>query len=88
MAKVVGMWHLSVDCSNDLKSAGQEKEVFGTLSPEDWGMQNVCTKMVPRLMNASQKESRMQVCQDIIERLQTETDLLNLGKEVNQLKTS
>ena len=39
-------------------------------------MRKVCTKMVPRLLNDDQKEHRMQVCQDIIERLQTEPDLL------------
>ena len=32
--------------------------------------------MVPRLLNDDQKERRLQVCQDIIERLQTEPDLL------------
>ena len=36
----------------------------------------VCAKMVPRLRNDDQKERRMQVCQNIIERLQTEPDLL------------
>ena len=38
-------------------------------------MQKVCSKMVPKLLNDDQKD-RMQVCQDIIERLQTEPDLL------------
>ena len=32
--------------------------------------------MVPRLLNDDQRERRMQVCQDIIECLQTEPDLL------------
>ena len=36
----------------------------------------ICAKMVPRLLNDGQKERRMQVCQNIIERLQTEPDLL------------
>ena len=39
-------------------------------------MRKVCTKMVQRLLNDDQKERRTQVCQDIIERLQTEPDLL------------
>ena len=39
-------------------------------------MRKVCTKMVPRLLNDDQKEHRMQVCQDITERLQTEPHLL------------
>ena len=39
-------------------------------------MRKVCAKLVPRLLNDVQKERRLQVCQDIIERLQTEPDLL------------
>ena len=38
-------------------------------------MRKVCAKLVPRLLNDDQKERRLQVCQDIIERLQTEPDL-------------
>ena len=37
-------------------------------------MRKVCAKMVPKLLNVDE-ERRMQVCQDIIERLQTEPDL-------------
>ena len=39
-------------------------------------MRKVCTKMVPWLLNDDQKERRLQVCQDITERLQTEPHLL------------
>ena len=39
-------------------------------------MRKVCAKMMPRLLNDDQKERRMQVCQDIIQRLQIEPDLL------------
>ena len=39
-------------------------------------MQKVCTKIIPTLQNDDQKERHMQVCQDIIERLQIEADSL------------
>ena len=39
-------------------------------------MWKVCAKLVPRLLNDDQKERHLQVCQDIIEHLQTEPDLL------------
>ena len=39
-------------------------------------MRKVCANMVPRLLNDDQKECCMQLYQDIIERLQTEPDLL------------
>ena len=40
-------------------------------------MRKVCARMVPRrLLDDDQKERHLQVCQDIIERLHTEPDLL------------
>ena len=43
---------------------------------EDLGMKKICTKMVPRLLNEGQKERRVQVCQDILEQLETEPNLV------------
>ena len=43
---------------------------------EDLGMRKICAKMVPKLLNDDQKERRVQVCEDIIERLETEPNLL------------
>ena len=44
---------------------------------EDFEMSKICEKMVPRLLNDGQKEHRVQVCQDILKRLETEPDLLS-----------
>ena len=43
---------------------------------EDLGMRKICVRMVPRLLNEGQKERRVQVCQDILEQLKTEPNLL------------
>ena len=43
---------------------------------EDLGMWKICAKMVPKLLDDDQKERRVEVCQDILEHLQTEPDLL------------
>ena len=43
---------------------------------EDLGMPKIYAKMVPRLLNEGQKERRVQVCQDILEQLETEPNLL------------
>ena len=43
---------------------------------EDLGMKKICAKMVPRLLNKEQKELRVQVCQDILEQLEPEPNLL------------
>ena len=39
-------------------------------------MRKICAKMVPRLLNEGQKERRVQVCQDTLEQLETEPNLL------------
>ena len=39
---------------------------------EDLGINKICTKMVPRLLNEGLKERRVQKCQDILEQLETE----------------
>ena len=40
------------------------------------GRRKICAKIVPRLLNEGQKERRVQVCQDILEQLETELNLL------------
>ena len=54
----------------------KKKTVFGRLSPKDLGMQKVSIKLSPRLLNDVLEERREQVYLDIIERLQSESDLL------------
>ena len=53
-----------------------KKDSVWKIITEDLGMWKVCAKMVPRLLNDHQKEHYMQICKDIIERLQNEPDLL------------
>ena len=43
---------------------------------EDFGMQKICAKMVPKLLDDDQKEWHMEVYQDILKHLQTDPDLL------------
>ena len=43
---------------------------------EDLGMRKICAKMVPKLLSDDQKERRVLVCKDILERLETEPNLL------------
>ena len=53
-----------------------KKDSVWKIITKDLGMGKVCTKMVPRVLNDNQKERHMQMCQDIIEHLQNEPDLL------------
>ena len=63
-----------------------KKDSVWKIITEDLGMRTVCARMVPRLLNDDQKERRMQVCQDIMERLQTEPDLLRRVITVDETK--
>ena len=55
---------------------GMNIERVWRIITEDLGMRKICAKMVPRLLNEGQKERRVQVCQDILEQLETEPNLL------------
>ena len=55
---------------------GMNSERVWRIITEDLGMRKICATMVPRLLNEGQKERRVQVCQDILEQLETEPNLL------------
>ena len=55
---------------------GKNSERVWRIITEDLGMRKICSKMVPRLLNEGQKERRVQVCQDILEQLETEPNLV------------
>ena len=55
---------------------GMSSEKVWRIITEDLRMRNIWAKMVPRLQNEEQKERRGQLCQDILEQLETEPNLL------------
>ena len=55
---------------------GMNSERAWRITTKDLGMSKICAKMVPRLLKVGQKERRVQVCQDILEKLETEPNLL------------
>ena len=55
---------------------GMNSERVWRIITEDLGVRKICAKMVPRLLNEGQKEQRVEVCQDILEQLETEPNLL------------
>ena len=57
---------------------GMNSERVWRIITEDLGMRKICAKMVPRLLNETQKERRVQVCQDVLEQLETEPNLLKI----------
>ena len=46
------------------------------ITMEELGMRKIYAKMVPRLLTDEQKERRVEVCQDILTRLETDPNLL------------
>jgi len=55
---------------------GMNRDSVWKIITEDLGMRKICAKMVPKLLTDDQKDRRLQVCQDILERLETEPGLL------------
>ena len=55
---------------------GMNSERVWRIIMEDLGMRKIGAKMVPRLLNEGQKEWCEQVCQDILEQLETSPNLL------------
>ena len=55
---------------------GMNSERVWRIITEDLGMRKISAKMVPRFLNEGPKERPVQVCQDILERLETEPNLL------------
>ena len=47
-----------------------------TIITEELGMRKICAKMVSRLLTDEQKDRRVEVCQDILTRLETDPNLL------------
>ena len=52
------------------------KDTVWSIITENLEMCMVCTKMIPKLLAEDQKQQRVTVCQDIIERLEDDPDLL------------
>ena len=55
---------------------GLNSESVWRIITEDLGILKICAKMVQKLLNEGQKERRVQVRQDILEQLETESNLL------------
>ena len=68
------------DCRLTVQMIADELEINRNsawkIITEDLGMRKICAKMVPKLLDDDQRERRVEVCQDILEHLQTEPDLL------------
>ena len=55
---------------------GMNSERVWRIITEDLGMRKICAKIVRRLLNEGQNERCVQVCQDILEQLETSPNLL------------
>ena len=74
--KVPSDRHLTVRMIAD--ELGMNSDRVWRIIMEDLGKRKICAKMVPKLLNERQNERRVQVCQDILEQLETEPNLLKM----------
>ncbi|KAJ8955118.1 hypothetical protein NQ318_009011 [Aromia moschata] len=56
---------------------GIDKECVRQILHESFNMRNVCAKMVPKLLTPEQKESKMNICADILNIIDTDTGFLD-----------
>ncbi|KAJ8948191.1 hypothetical protein NQ318_010467 [Aromia moschata] len=67
--------HLSI--RGPAKITGIDKECVRQILHESFNMRKVCTQMVPKLLTPEQKESRMNICADILKNIDTDPGLLD-----------
>ena len=69
------------DCRLTVRMIASElsisKETVWRIITKDLGVRRICAKMVPKLLLDDQKERRVLVCKDTLERLETEPNLLD-----------
>nr|XP_061792327.1 protein GVQW3-like [Nerophis lumbriciformis] len=56
---------------------GMNRDNVWKIITEDLTLQKVCSKLVPKRLSEDQKDYRIHFCQDLLERLETEPDLLS-----------
>ena len=52
------------------------RETVRTILVQELGMRKVCAKMVPKLLTDDQKEHRVNVCRDLLERIRDDPEFL------------
>ncbi|KAJ8939345.1 hypothetical protein NQ318_005706 [Aromia moschata] len=67
--------HLSIRGLAEI--TGIDKECVRQILHESFNMRKVCAKMMPKLHTREQKESRMNICADILNNIDTDLDLLD-----------
>ena len=55
---------------------GMNRETVRTILVQELGMRKVCAKMVPKLLTDDQKEHRVNVCRDLLERIRDDPEFL------------
>lgn len=58
------------------ETVGIDKESVRQILHDNFNMRKVCSKMVPKILTPEQKESRMEICSDILKNIKKDPDLL------------
>ncbi|KAJ8960281.1 hypothetical protein NQ318_004006 [Aromia moschata] len=63
---------------------GIDKESVRQILHESFNMRKVCANIVPKLLTPEQKESRMNICADILNNIDTDPGLLDMCSVFNK----
>ena len=53
-----------------------KRESVRTILLHDLGMRKVCAKMVPKILSEDQKQNRVKFCEDMLEKIKDDPDIL------------
>ena len=58
------------------EQVGIDQQTVWQIITKELRMQNICTKMVPKLLSNDQKVRRMQICEDTLQNIENDSELL------------
>ncbi|KAJ8955046.1 hypothetical protein NQ318_000478 [Aromia moschata] len=61
----------------NIENVGIDKECVRQILHESFNIRKVCAKMVPKLLTPEQKESRLNICADILNNIDSDPGLLD-----------
>jgi len=59
------------------EETGLDKNAVHRILKENLHMRKICAKLVPKNLSVEQKTNRLEICQDLLGRLEIETDFLD-----------
>ena len=70
-----------IECQDDAEETGLNKNAVHTILTEHFYFRKICAKLVPKNLSVEQKGNRLEICQDLLRRLEIEPNFLHKVKQ-------